>query len=273
MIHDISRQINLNDIINRMQRVLRDAMGLVAIGLHAQEGIKVQMLTLPDVTMQQQYDSTNHWTDEEAKDAWKNWILRNGFRDIAEALSWLLEEAQFVLAYWELAVLQRSKPLRGGDWNEIIVHRKEQFHRRTLPQKFEFLEEKYSFTLDSNLVKQVLSINACRNCLTHRQGIVSQLDIDQSGNLTLEWSALVLLERVDGQEQEINPPYDVKAGAEIYADTRRKKKSFALNERVFVSADEFSQLCFTLYTLAVICVKELETNGKDRGIKFTNNAV
>lgn len=256
-----------------MQRVLRDAMGLVAIGLNAQEGINVHMLTLPDVTMQHQFDASNHWTDDDAKDAWKNWILRNGFRDIAEALSWLLEEVQFVLAYWELASLQKSKPLRGSDWNEIIVHSKKQFHRRTLPQKFEFLEEKYSFTLDADLVKQVLSINACRNCFTHRQGIVSQHDVDQSGNLVLEWSALVLIARADGQEQEINPPCDVKAGTEIYAETRRKRKSFALSERVFVSADEFSQLCFTLYTLAVTCAKKLETNGKDRGIKFTNNAV
>src|SRR5215213_9112239 len=176
-------------------------MSLVAIGMNGKEGITEDTLAMPDLTMHHQFDNTNRWSIEEAKNAWQSWVLRNGFRDIAEALGWLLEEAQSVLASWEVVFLQKTKAVQGEDWNEIIVHRGQQFHRRTLPQKIEFLEKQYSFILNPSLVRQALTINAARNCLTHRNGIVSQLDIDSSGSLTLDWNALVLLVKTDGQEQ------------------------------------------------------------------------
>lgn len=129
-------------------------MSLVAIGLNAEQGITSNTLAMPDVTIHHQFDNTTKWSEQEAKDAWNIWILHNGFRDIAEALSGMLEEVQPILAAWELLILQRSKTKQGDDWNEIIGHRSQQFHRRTLPQKIEFLELQYSFALDSALVRQ-----------------------------------------------------------------------------------------------------------------------
>ncbi len=265
---DLSIQINLAGISGRMQRVLRSVMTFVAIGLNAKQEITSNTLAIPDVTIHHQFDSSNSWSIEEAKDAWQIWILRNGFRDIAEALSGLLEEIQSVLASWELVLLQKSKSIRGEDWNEIIVHRSQQFHRRTLPQKLKYLEDQYLFTLDPALIRQAFTINAVRNCLTHRGGVVSQLDVDASGNLTLEWSALVLLARLNGQEQEVSLPYRADGGTEIGIATRPKTKSFEVGQSILVSAEEFTQLCWTLFQLAISSAHQLELYGKDHGLEI-----
>ncbi|MFN8383549.1 MAG: hypothetical protein U0V02_16510 [Anaerolineales bacterium] len=265
---DISIKINLVGITDRMQRVLRDAMNIVAIGLNAKKDIAAETLAIPGVTMQHQFAASQSWSIEEARDAWELWVIRNGFRDIAEELSSLLEEVQTVLAYWKIRLLQDSKSLRGEDWNEIVVRRSQQFHRRTLPQKLEFLEQKYSFTLDLILIHQAMTINAARNCLTHRGGIVTQIDVDTSGKFVLEWSALVLLAKIDGQEKEINVPYYAKAGTEILVGIRGKSKSFEIGQMVSVNTEEFTQVCWTLFKLATSCAQRLEAYGKERAFNF-----
>ncbi len=270
--HKISVHLNLGGIPGRIQRVLRIAMCNVAIGLNAEETIRADTLAIPDVTIHHQFDASTELSIEEAKEIWRRWVLINGFRDIAEALNGLLEEVQSVLGYWELALIQKSKTIRVEDWKEIIFHRSKQFHRRTMPQKIEFLNQQYSFMLDETLIRQALTINAVRNCLTHRNGIVSLLDVDESGNLLLEWSALVLLATINGQEQEVSLPYQAKEGTEIALTTRTKKKYFIVGQSVMVNTEEFTQLCWTLFLLANSSAKLLENYGKEHGFEFKSNS-
>jgi hypothetical protein len=270
--YDVSIKINLAGITGRMQRVLRDVMNMVAVGLNAKENITAETLTIPEVTIHHQFSSSPRRSIEEEKASWEIWVLRNGFRDIAEELSALLEEIQTVLAYWKIVTLQKSRIVHGEDWNEIVAHRNQQFHRRTLPQKLEFLDHKYSFTLDPVLTHKALTINMARNCLTHRGGIVSQLDVDATAKLTLEWSALILLANIDGQEQEINLPYYAEAGTVIALSTRSRTKSFEIGQLVSLTAEEFTQVCWTLFRLAASCAQRLEAYGKEQGFDFKNNA-
>lgn len=154
--HEISIKINLAGITGRMQRVLRDAMNMVAIGFNAKENITAENLTIPDITIHHQFNSSSNKSIGEEKVSWEIWVLRNGFRDIAEELNVLLEEIQTVLAYWKIVTIQKSRVVRGEDWNEIIAHRSQQFHRRTLPQKLEFLDRKYHLPkIQSLLIKHL----------------------------------------------------------------------------------------------------------------------
>ncbi len=268
--NNISIHINLAGISGRIQRILDKTIKMVAIGLNTKKELSEQRLEIPDINMHYLFSTSQPWTNNEMWDAWHAWILRNGFRDIAETLNGLLEEIQQVLAYWELAHPQQTIKIRSEDWNEKIVRRANQFHRRTLPQKLDILERQYSFTLDPILLSQAISINNARNCLTHRGGIVSSVDVDATGQFTLEWSALVLLTKINGQEQEITLPYETKVETEVTIATRRKTKTFNVGQLISVTTEEFSQLCWTIYQLSVSCGQRLELYGKDRGFKFKN---
>ncbi len=243
-------------------------MSLVAIGLNARQGISTEDLQLPEVTTHHQFDSSNQWTVEQAGEAWQTWVLRNGFRDVAEAVSGLLEETQSVLAYWQLVKIQEGRPIRGEDWNEMVVNRGLRFHRLGLPDKIDFLEKEYGLVLPNGLIQQVLSINAARNCLVHRGGVVTAQDTRGAEKLTIEWSAMVMLLIENDVEKEIEPPYLVEAGGRIGVATRTRTKSIAVGQTVAVTAKEFAQICWTLFIFSMACAKALETHGKARGIQF-----
>lgn len=124
--HQVQVQINLGGITNRMQHRLQAAINVVSIGLHGRDSISPEALSLPDITTQHIFNSTQLWPVEQAKATWEKWVLRNGFRDVAEAISEALEETQVVLSHWALLQLEKERgQLYGQDWNEVIVGRRE----------------------------------------------------------------------------------------------------------------------------------------------------
>ena len=264
----IAITINLAGLSDRIQRHLRASMSIVAIGLNAAKSITVDALALPDITTHHQFDSSNPWTIDQASAAWQTWVLRNGFRDVAEAVSGLLEEVQSVLSHWHLVSVQHDRSLRGEDWNELVVNRGLKFHRLGLPDKIDFLNKEYGLALDDSLVGQVLSINAARNCLVHRGGLVSTLDARNGNHLQIEWRALVILITEDGVEKEIEPPYLVKAGGQLGIATRHRTKLISVGQPIQVTAQEFTQMCWTLFLFSIACAQTLEAYGKARGIQF-----
>jgi len=270
--HQLSISINLAGLTDRIQRYLRASMSLVAIGLNAGKSISADDLQLPDVTTHHQFDSSNAWTIEEAGAAWKTWVLRNGFRDVAEAISGLLEEVQSVLSCWQLVKVQQDRSIRGEDWNEMVVTRGSRFHRLGLPEKIDFLKKEYGLVLNDPLVQQVLSINGARNCLVHRGGMVTAQDTRGGDHLTIEWSALVILITEKGVEKEIEPPYLVEAGGTLGVATRPRTKAIPIGQPLSVTAKEFSQICWTLFVFAMTCAQTLEAHGKLQGIQFRSKA-
>ncbi len=271
---ELNLHVNLDGLPSRMQGVLKAATNLVAIGLNSTTSITPESFVIPDLPMHHRYDSNNQWTLDAAKSIWEYWILRNGFRDIAEATSGLLEEIQRVLSYWQLSFLQSERgELLGDDWNELVVKKGRQFHKRTLPQKIEFFEKQYQFSVDLDLLRQVLSINAARNCFVHRGGVVAAEDAGFSGVLDLEWSALVALAIVDGKEQEVHPPQIFEGGTKIGVATRPRSKRVPIVESLEVNATEFAQMGWTLYIFSQSCAHRLESYGRERGIEFNLTAI
>lgn len=266
--HQLSVLIDLRGMTGRMQRLLRHAMNLVAIGLHARDGVTNDTLSIPDVTMHHQFDTSNQWNVEQAQEAWETWILKNGFRDVSEALAGVLEEAQSVLSYWQISLIQNDRKVIGEDWNEIVVHRGQQFHRKTLPQKLDFLKAKHDFELDPHLVKQALSINAARNCLVHRGGLVSDSDIDSSGGLIVEWRCLALVAEIDGEMQEIIPPHYLEAGTRLGISMRNRSRRFEVGDLFQVNTEEFTQICWTLFAFTLSCTQSLQKWAEARGFDF-----
>lgn len=271
--HHLDIQINLGGMTGRIQHLLQAAINFVSIGLNVRGSITVEALSLPDVTTQHVFNASKQWSLEHAGIAWEQWVLRNGFRDVAEAIGGVLEETQSVLSYWALIPAQKKQgSLTGEDWNEIVVNQGQKFHRRTLPQRIEFLQKTYGFALESDLVKQMLTINAARNCLVHRGGVVSHQDLAHGDELVVEWRALVLLMQQEGKDVEVEPPYFFKAATTLGVATTSRSKIFALGQPVSFNAREFSEICWTLFVVALSCASALEAFGKENGVEFASTA-
>jgi hypothetical protein len=94
----VNVDINLGGLTDRMQRILKTATNFVAIGLNAIGQLSVESMKISDTPIQNQFDANNPWFLEEAREAWRLWILGNGFRDVAGAVSGTFEEIQTILS-------------------------------------------------------------------------------------------------------------------------------------------------------------------------------
>jgi hypothetical protein len=271
--NQIQIQVNLSGLPDRMQRVLQAAINFVAIGLNSAPSITTDSFAIPDIQTQHEFGSNNPWTADQAKQAWTTWILRNGFRDVAEAISGTLEEVQKVLSCWHVAELQKARgSLLGKDVHTLVVQRGQRFHKHSLPQKIEFLEKNYSFTLDSDLLEQINTFRIARNCLAHRGGVITKVDANVDGALEVRWTALVVLVVSDGKEVELNPPHTVEPDSSLAIGKRTKSKRLAIGQQVDFTPLEFAQMCWTCFVFAQSCADRLKDYGTERGVQFGQSA-
>lgn len=255
-------QIDLGAIPESVQHLLQAATNMVAIGLNVEHQVSNEYLDIPGIPIQHRFGAAP-WSSDRTKASWETWVLRNGFRDVAEAIGVILEWVQSVLSYWDLSKLQRlSGGLTGSDWNEIVVGRYRRFHRRTLPQRIEFLKKSYSFEFPTAHLDRLMSLNAARNCLVHRGGIVSHEDlVDGQEALFLRWSALVTLLEQNGIAQEVVPPIVIEPGGKVWAESRERTKMFSVGDQLSVNATEFGEICWSLFEFSVVCAELMREHG------------
>lgn len=266
--------INLSGIPSSAQQLLQAATYMVAIGLNGKDQITEHALEVPGVFFRNNFNASRPWTVGQSATAWEFWVLRNGFRDVAEAISGALEGAHGILSYWALMRLQaETGSLKGSDWNELVVGRQGRFHRKTLPQRLEFLEKHYGFVFPQEHVERLKSLNAARNCLVHRYGVVTEEDVLPGDDcLTLKWITFVTYVENDGVLTELVPPMTIEGRSSIQVKLVERSKAFGVGEHVSVSAKEFNEICMSFYQFSVTCSQLLRKHGTSMGIVFNGGA-
>lgn len=266
-------QIDLAGIAGRVQRLLKQVSYMASIGVRATDHISAESLRMPELCLVHDYDHTNPWSAEQAQIAWRQWILKNAFRDIAEIIAGTLEEVQHVLAVWNLLdPTCLGTQISTSKWNTEVAQRADQFHRRTLPQKLDFLSNQYEFHLAGEYVAEAMSINAARNCFVHREGQIAIIDADASGTLTMRWRQLTPYVVENGEEKELVLPYFTEKGTTLTVKAIPMERTFKPGEQLEVSLQDFSGICWTLFTFAQHCGIQLESYGRARGFKIIKKA-
>jgi hypothetical protein len=136
--------------------------------------------------------------------------------------------------------------MTGAECNTHIVEAAQKFDRLPLPDKILQLEKTYGWQRPE-LCDHVLSINAARNCLTHRAGIVGKKDLkeDTDTELIVRWRRLRLSVGSGVQERAMTVGSHLEAGEVLsvaFVDTEKRIK---LGERLSINADEFVEICLT----------------------------
>lgn len=264
----VSVNLNIASIVGRVSRTIEEVTRHVASSLAQTEKLKTELRAVQTKRVTFQISSGLEWTDEEARIAWKQWILRNGFRDISEEISGVLEEAFGVLSFYKLLDEQSSgTTLSQAD---LVNRAKEisKFHRLTLPDKIDLLKNEFSFSIPDEKVEQIKSINAARNCLSHRKGIVGEKDISSNGKLIATWLGTDFIIETDGKEILFEGPIYLENGGTLCMRLVSRSREFPLGTRIEFDEHQFAEIAWTMFNFAQAVAVELENHGKNRGIEF-----
>lgn len=268
----INVNINLDGLRGELQRSLQRTIYLVSAGLQSKDKIDPDHLNLPTNSITMVFDGGLKWDAQKAEEQYAEWILSNGFRDIIEYVNTFVESAHKVLAFWELGAKQKNgAEITGSDWNRIIVSGGRSFHRFGLPDKFRHIEDKHSVLADPALREQILSINAARNCLVHRNGVVTELDLNTPDGLEVKWTNLdVIVQNEDG-EKDLVLGEVVEKDSVIAIRNRENLKRFGMGERIFFSAHEFANIAWSLFLLGNDIVQKMSDFGLKSGFVAPNS--
>lgn len=196
---------------------------------------------------------------------YRRWALRAGFRDIADAISHLLEEYYQAALVWSV-VQPGGKLQTWGEWIARFIEPKVKFNRLTLPEKLAAFE-KLGVVPDARDLKRLKAINAVRNCLVHRQGRVESKDTDASGSLRLIGAKFaVFIHRHGGGVEEVTSlPVDVAAGERCESKEIEFARAFPLGSQVDIDAEAFSAAGLALILAGMRLRDTMATHGKKLG--------
>lgn len=121
----------------------------------------------------------------------------------------------------------------------------------------------------------VLSLNKARTCVVHRLGLVSSLDVDDTGTLkiTFQHAKFVARGQETGQELVIDRPGIVTTEHSMlelhFVDSERQ---FQVGDRVRLQAHELYDTIITLWRFGLTAAQALEAYGRALGIQFQQPA-
>ena len=268
--------LNPAALLGRLSASIQRYTNLVSLGLTSVESAELDRLSLPGAFFQFSGISPDA-SDEDAasviqaaKADFPAWLLGAGLRDCIEETGPVLEEARMLCSLFELVRGRGGVPAE--EWNEWLRARPNEdkrFQGLNFPDKIEALTTTHGLVIPPAATESVLSINRARNCLVHRRGVVSTLDTKSDPSLTVAWRKLELVLMDDTGERVFVPPALVERDGEIGIREAGGSKVFALGEKVSFDAQEFSEICWTLFVFGQAIVTELdrrvrESVGSDR---------
>lgn len=262
--------INLDGLRNELRVSLQRAICLVSAGLQTAVAVDVDNLQLPTNSMTMTYAPNLKFSAEEIIQQYSSWVLTNGFRDSIECVSTFLESAHQVLSIWKLLGKQNeSVRVTGSEWNAVFVDGAKKFHRLGFPDKLEHIKSEHNIELNDKFTDQLLSINAARNCLVHRRGIVSDRDINGNNQLEVKWTKLQFVLTNEDGEKELVFGELIEKESSVGIRSINEMKAFLLGTGVDFSAQEFSDITWTFFLFGEDLVTKIHAHGVSSGLIAT----
>jgi hypothetical protein len=257
--------VNLDGLRLEMQESIQTIINLVALSLSG-DVAQVERLELPGSRVQTTFHAHLNWDADERRSRREAWVLANAVRDCAESLSSFLESARNVLASWALGDLQKVRVIQRNDYRQAFEADALEFHELGLPGKILTIRNVYGLAVDEELSEQVLSINAARNCLVHRGGVVGPKDLKGKDVLRIHHRRMrTTFLGDDGTRHELRIGETTKGPGQIQISFEDTERTFALGERLTFTTDDLDAMCWGLFMFAEKFVADINANGIARG--------
>ncbi len=279
---DMDQPLSIDMPLNRLAFLLQRAMEHVAYalrGLSSLQKRRPRMAALPEgipwgmgTSLDPRIPNTEAAIQihrplafDEALSSSRRWILTCALKDAIAALHLYFEELR---AIGLLARAQAAgRAITAKDFrDEIAVDSPagKRFHKMGLPDKWTTLKSTLEISVAGeidDLWKCVVSLNAARNCLEHRDGFVeakTDANNDDTSALVVRWrEAMVLLdpktgERLRKRQGVIRAPNGITIQRQLPIE-----RAFPVNDRVHFNEQEFVDITWTLKTFGELLLGSL----------------
>lgn len=205
-------------------------------------------------------------THDEAQAEAQYWLLRGFLRDAIEGTGLFLDEC---LQVCEVHPLAANGSAKAAELHRVFHDLPRTNHKLHFPQKLEKLERQFGITTRFNA--NVLSLNKARTCVVHRLGVVSPLDVDETGvlKITFQHAKFVARGQETGHELVIDRPGIVTTEDSMlelhFIDSERH---FKIGEQVRLQAHELYDTIITLWRFGLAAAQAIEAYGRSLGIQF-----
>jgi histidyl-tRNA synthetase len=244
---ELTLTLHPNAVVAPALRAVQQSVDMVSFSM--------QSLESADLSKPPEYDSSRFQMKfagdesgpEERKTRYANWILSKGFQDLARGVRGMLEEAYF---YIKISSSFKSKTKITWDafQKQIAEYRKEAEDAK-FPELMDAVNEGLSSPL--HFETEFRSLQKVRNCLEHRDGLVSERDVDpQTNSLKLSLPHLRMYGEKDGIQIEIGKGSHVEKDTFIVLKNEIEEREFKLGERVTFRPEEFHDIGFGCWVFA-----------------------
>lgn len=243
---------------------------LTSVGLNASQNILEISPPFPGVTFSIE-PPIILWKDlPSIKKAFNRWLLINGLNELIEAVGWSLEEVRKICAFISLS--EGGIISKDIDVNNEIFGPLKKFHKFGLPNKLDYLSDKYGVNIIPESSECLRSIKKARNCVVHRNGIVSDLDTNSGDVLIVKWKTLTIFRtQPDGKEVVLgNEPRTLKNGT-VSVRPVESKKIFKKGEEITFTNQEFVHIYHTLRLCMMDIISEVKKYANSKGVPERNS--
>jgi hypothetical protein len=240
----LTLQLNTNGVIAPLLKHLEECTNSVLFGLQA---IELVSEIPPDLEIEDGFFKfqigENDRSITEKKGLYKTWLLKKGFEDLVKGIEYSLREA-----YIYVSIISKSSELKTDeDFKRIFTSIRTQALRMHIPNMIEKIEP--HLAKPWSYKNQILSINKGRTCLVHRNGLVTEKDINDTINkaLKLAWVKYKIFYEKDGKEIEIMGKGVIDLGTGTMVKIRREDNSisFKQGERITFNYRQFNEFIVT----------------------------
>lgn len=195
------------------------------------------------------------------------WILANALRDLVESFSGFLIHCRRLIFVIDLETIDEAEFAR-----ELA-----EYEKKSIRIQYELLKDIVG--LDSTYMEMFETFRKARNCLAHRRGIVSEIDVNtDDSQLRLRWCFMAtFLENPDGTEQIVDndtisliAPTAVER--RIVAHLTWKEREYRIGSQIRLSRHDLGEICFGLHFATEHVLAKLRDFALQKGIPFENAA-
>jgi hypothetical protein len=176
-------------------------------------------------------------TIEESKKIFKDWLIKKGFEDLIKGVSGML------IDYYRL--LYVNDKVSGintvEEFANLLLNSEDAGSEKHFPELLNIIKANINGSLEYE--DCINSVNAVRNCLVHRNGVVSSKELKKEESLILKWGHFKLsFTDQDGVEKDMQPFSLIKGPFQVHATILKKTKEFKMNEQIEITYQEFNEI-------------------------------
>lgn len=244
---EIGLNFQLDTVLNKFLTHLHYVNQIIAYLYHANRKYNGKTALLETDGLPIVVGNLLNFDSAELKTESEIWIFKKAFEELIIGLTLSLIEAHKIFSACDLSRKTRKKPYEEAEIRMLLEKLEKNPGKLNFPTLIDDIE-KYT---GRNLLhkSEVLTINQIRNCLVHRNGIVSRKDVNSksTNELILKYIDLVNFADKDGEliemkwEHKREPFIITKIGFQ----NREKEIAFKFGERVRLDQNLFNGVNYT----------------------------